>query len=101
MADADLAALRDGAVDAEALQTDADIAGGFLGVLRPGLQGDGRADAVGPADVFKADGLDALGNLIGIEAGGFADLARLFHGGDAVLGKNAVDLADAAIVVFK
>ena len=101
MADADLAAFRHGAVDAEALQTDADIAGGLLGVLRTGLQGDGRADAIGPADVFKADGLDALGDLVGIEAGGLADLAGFLHGGDAVLGEHAVDLADPAVVVFK
>ena len=69
-------------------------------LCRP-LQGDGRADAVGPADVFKADGLDALGDLVGIEAGGLADLAGFLHGGDAVLGEHAVDLADPAVVVFK
>ena len=101
VADADLAAVRDGPVDAEALEPDPDGAGSFLGVLRAGFQCDRRADAVRPADVLEADRLNALCDLIGIETGLLADLAALFHGSDAVFGQHAVDLCDPAVVVFK
>ena len=56
---------------------------------------------VGPAGVFKADGLDALDDLIGVKALGLADLAALLHGADAVLSEDAVDLVDSSFVAFK
>ena len=88
VADADLAVLGDGAVDAEGLQADADGLGGVGGVGHAGLEGDGCAHAVGPACVLEADGLDALDDLIGIEAGFLADLAAFLDGADAVLGQD-------------
>ena len=68
-----LAVVGDGAVDAEGLQAHADHLGGLGGGLDAGLQRDGRAHGVRPAGVFKADGLDALDDLIRVEALGLAD----------------------------
>ena len=101
VAKADLAVLGDGAVDAEGLKTHADHLGGFGRGLHAGLDGDGRADGVRPAGVFKADGLDALDDLIRVKALGLADLAALFDGRDTVLSEDAVDLVDSSLVVFK
>ena len=101
MAQTDLAVLGDGAVDAEGLQADTDHLGGFGRGLHAGLDGDGRADGVRPAGVFKADGLDALDDLIRVKALGLADLAALFDGRDTVLSEDAVDLVDSSLVVFK
>ena len=89
------------AVDAEGLEAHADHLGSLGGSLDAGLDGDGRAHGVRPAGVLKADGLDALHDLIGIKALGLADLAALLHGADAVLGEDAVDLVDSSLVTFK
>ena len=99
--DTDLAVICDGAVDAEALKTYADIAGSLFSVLCACFQGDSCADAVCPADVLKADGLNALGDLIGIEACLLAELAAFLDGSDSVLSKYGVYFADSAIIVFK
>ena len=101
VAQTDLAVLGDGAVDAEGLQADADGLGGLGGGLDALLQRDGRAHGVSPAGVLKADGLNALDDLIGVEALRLADLAALFHGGDAVLSEDAVDLVNSSFVTFK
>ena len=101
MAKADLAIVRDGAVDAEGLQTLADSSSGFGGGLDTLLHGDGSADGVCPARILKADGLDALDDLIRVKALGLADLAALFDGRDTVLSEDAVDLVDSSLVVFK
>ena len=101
MTDTDLAVLGDGAVDAEALQTDTDVTSSFLSVLCACLQCDRGAYTVSPAYVLKADRLDALGDLIGIEAGSLADLARFFNRSDTVLSEYAVDFLYTSVVVFK
>ena len=101
VAQADLAVLGHGAVDAEGLQALADGLGSLGSGLDALLDGDGGAHAVGPAGVLKADGLDALDDLIGIEALVLADLAALLHRADAVLGEDTVDLVDSSLVAFK
>ena len=101
VAQTDLAVLGDGAVDAEGLKTHADHLGSLGSGLHAGLERDGRADGVRPAGVFKADGLDALDDLIRVKALGLADLAALFDGRDTVLSEDAVDLVDSSLVVFK
>ena len=75
----DLAVFGNAAVDAEGLQTLADLPGGFCGGLHAGLEGDGSADRVSPAGVFEADGLNALDDLIGVEALGLADLVAFLY----------------------
>ena len=97
----DLAVLGDGAIDAEGLEADADHLGGLGGRFYARLERDGRAHGVRPAGVFKADGLDALDDLVGIKALGLAELAALLHGGDAILREDAVDLVDSSLVIFK
>jgi len=96
-----LAVVGHGAVDAEGLQAHADHLGGLGGGLDAGLQGDGCAHGVRPAGVFKADGLDLLDDLIGVEAPGLADVPALLHGADAVLSEDAIDLVDSSFVAFK
>ena len=86
---------------AERLQTFADLAGGIRSGLDTGLQRDGRTHGVRPAGVLKADGLNALDDLIGVEALRLAELAALLHGADAVLREDAVDLVDSSLVTFK
>ena len=54
-------------------------------VLTALLHGDGSADGVCPARVLKADGLDALDDLIRVKALGLAHFAAGFNGLDAVL----------------
>ena len=101
MAETDLAVLSDGAVEAEALQADADHLCGLCGGLDTGLDCDGGADAVCPADVLKADGLDAGCDLIGVKALCLADLSALFDGSDAVLGEDTIDFVYSSLVIFK
>ena len=101
VAEADLAVVRDGAVDAEGLKALADLLGGFGSGGNTGLQRDGRADGVSPAGILEADGLNALDDLIGVEALRLADLAALLDGTDAVLCEDTVDLIDSSFVAFK
>ena len=73
VADADLAVVRDRTGDAEGLQAFAQGRGdiGRLGLAL--LDGDGRAEHIGPAGVLKADRLDALDDGVDIDALGVAD----------------------------
>ena len=96
-----LAVLSHRARDAEGLEADADGLGGLGSGLNILLQCDGRADTVGPAGVFKADGLDALHDLIGVKAGSLADLPALLHAGDSVLRQDGIDFLDSSLVAFK
>ena len=55
-------------------------------VLHALLQRDGRAQGVGPLGVFKGDGLDALDDLVGVNAlGVVAKPVSLFKILEAVL----------------
>ena len=101
MAEADLAVLCDGAVQAEALQADADKLCSLCGVLCTGLDGDGRAHAVRPADVFKADRRDAGDYIIGGDALGLAKLSALFDRAESVLSEDTVYFVYSSLVIFK
>ena len=101
VAQADLAVLGNGAGHAEGLQADAD---GGSGIRRVGgvlLHSDGAAKGVGPLGVLKRDGLDVLGDLIGVETEIGADLQGFLEVGDAILSERLVDLVDAALVTFE
>ena len=87
--------------DAEGLEAHTDALGGLGGGLDALLQSDGRAHAVGPAGILKADGLDALDDVVGVEAGGLADVAALLHAGNSVLRQDGIDLVDSSFVAFK
>ena len=101
VAQAHLAVVGHGAVDAEGLQAHADHLGGLGGSPDAGLQGDGRAHGVCPAGVLEANGLNFLDDLVGVEAPGLAELPALLHGADAVLSEDAIDLVDSSFVAFK
>ena len=68
MAQAHLAVLGNRAGDAEGLEALADGLGGVGSGGHVLLQSDGGAHAVRPGGVFKADGLDALDDVVGVEA---------------------------------
>ena len=68
VAKADLAVIGDGAVDAERLQAFADGGSSLSSGLDALLHCDGRAYRVSPARIFKADGLNALDDLVRIKA---------------------------------
>ena len=101
VAKAHLALLGYGAGDAERLQADADGLRRFGSGLHALFQCNGRAHAVGPAGVFKADGLDTFHDLVGVEARGLADVAALLHAGNSVLRKDGIDFVDSSLVAFK
>ena len=101
VAETDLAVVRDGAGDAERLEPDADRLGGLGGLLAALLQRDGGADGVRPAGVLEGDVLDALGDLVGVEAPGLADVEAFLDGLDTVLGQFGQDLRFATAVGFE
>ena len=72
--------------------------GGFRAAL---LAGDGGSHHIGPAGVFKRDGLNAVHNFTGVDSLGKAELFRFFNGADAVFGQGFIDLLDAAVVGFE
>ena len=101
VAEADLAVVGNGAVDAEGLKAFADLAGSLCVGGHAGLQRDGGADGVCPAGVLKADGLNALDDLVGVEALRLADLTAFLNGADAILCEDTVDFVDSSFVTFK
>jgi len=101
VAETDLAAIRDGAGDAERLQAFADR-GGSLGRLAAALlDGDRGAYGVCPLGVFKADRLDVFDHVVHVQTGVFRDLFGLFDGADAVFGELFEDLFFSSVVGFK
>ena len=65
------------------------------------LDGDGRAYRIGPAGVFKGDGLNGLYDLVRVDACGGADVAAFFHAADAVFFQHAEDFIYSSVVAFK
>ena len=101
VAQTDLAVVSDGTIDAERLQALADGGSCLSGGLDILLQRDSRAHGVRPAGILKADGLDALDDLIRVKALGLTHLAAGLHGLDAILCEDAIDLVDSSFVTFK
>ena len=99
--EADFSVVGDGPRDAEGLEALADGLGGVGGFGAAFFDGDGGAEDVGPADVFKADGLDVFGDFVGVDALFEADFLGFFEALDAVLGEDFLDLRNAALVTFK
>ena len=101
MADADLAVIRDGTWDAEALQALADVFGGLRGGLRAVLDRDRGADGVCPNGVLESDGLDALNDRTHVDALRFDYILCFLKAGDPVVVEDVVDLGDPSFVAFK
>ena len=101
VAQAHLTVLGHGAGDAESLEALADSLGSVGSGGHILLQRDGSAHAVRPGSVLKADGLDALDDFVGVEAGSLADVPALLHAGNSVLSQDGIDLVDSSFVAFK
>ena len=96
-----LALVGNGAGDAEGLQTLADALGGFGGSLHALLQSDRSAQLVGPLGVFKADGLDAFYDFVGVHTLGVVICLQLVKILEAILFKHGLELGHAAFITFK
>ena len=101
VAQAHLAFIRNGAGNAEGLKAFSDGFSGVGGLRAALLNGDGGSHHIGPAGVFKRDGLNAVHNFTGVDSLGKAELFRFFNGADAVFGQGFIDLLDAAVVGFE
>ena len=85
----------------EGLQALADALGGLGGGLDALLQRDGRAQGVGPLGVLEADGLDALGDGVGVHALGQVEFLYVVKILEAVLVEHRLDLRHSSLVSFK
>ena len=74
-----LAAVGNGAGDAECLKAFADCGGGFGCLTAALLDSDSGAYGVSPLCVFKADGLNVFNCVINIKAGVFCDFFGFFY----------------------
>ena len=101
MAQAHVALLGHGAGDAESLESYADGLGGVGGGLHVLLYSYGAAQGIGPAGVLKCDGLNALYDIIGVEALGFAELTSLLQAAQAVLGETFLNFGHPSLFAFK
>ena len=101
VAETNLAVVSYGAGDAESLQAFADGCGCVSSGAAVFLDGDGSAYCVSPLGILEADGLNAFGDGIGIEAGRLADIAALFDGVDTIGFEDGCDLVDTSLVGFK
>ena len=91
----------DGTGDAESLQALADALGSLGGGLDILLQRDGRAQFISPLGVFESDGLDALHDLVGVNALGIVESLQLIKILEAILFKHRLELRHATFKTFK
>ena len=90
-----------GTGDAERLQTLADAGSSLGGGLHALLQRNSGAQLIGPLRIFEADGLNALDDLISVNALAVVVSLQLVPIGEAVLLQNRLQLRHAAFVVLK
>ena len=98
MTETNLAAVGNGAGNAEGLQTLADGGSGVGSLAAVLLDGDGGADGVSPLGVLKADGLDVLNHVINVKTCILGDLLGFLNGADAVFGELSENLFFSSVV---
>ena len=101
VAQTDVSLLGYGAGDAERFQTDTDGLGGVGSCFGAFLDRDSAAQSVGPAGVFKSDGLYALDDFIGIKALALAELSCFLEAAQAILGEALLDFGHSSFLAFK
>ena len=101
VADTDLAVISNRTGNAEGLESFAQGLGDFRSDGLAALDGDSGADEVGPAGVFKTDGLDVADALDDVQTFGFGDLLGFVQRSDAVGFQEGFDLGDPAFITFK
>ena len=101
VADTDFSFIGHRAGNAECLQPNSQGRRYFLGPGQSFFDCYGRARGIGPAGIFKADGLHLFDYCIHIDTGVGADLLRLLEVGDGILGQGFVDLVYSSFVSFK
>ena len=101
VAQTNLTLVGNGTGDAERLEAFADALGSLGSGLDALLQRDGGAQLVGPLRVFKGDGLDALDDLVGVNALGVVVGLQLIKILEAVLLENRLELGHATFITFK
>ena len=93
-----LAAVSDGAGDAERLQSFADCSSRFRCCAAVLLDCDRGAYRVSPLRVFETDRLNAFYKMINIKTCSLCDLLALFNGFDAVLVQASKDLGLSSFI---
>ena len=101
VADTDLTLIRDGTGDAERLQAAANAAGRVGGGLYAFLERDGRAQFIRPLDVFKADGLSALDDLVSIHAASIVESLDFLEILEAIFVQHRLKLGNTSFVILK
>ena len=99
--EADPSLIRDGAGDAEALQTDTDRFGGVAGFLAALLDSDRATDGVSPYRVFESDGLNSLYDALNVDTLVEADFSGVLEILDTVFCEALVYLVNSSFVTFK
>ena len=98
VAKTDLAAVSNGARDAEALQTFADCSSSLIRFAAALLDGNCCTYGVSPFCIFKADRLNLLNCVIDIQAGSFGDFLALLDGGNAILLQSSQNLRLSSLI---
>ena len=101
MAAADLAVFCNRAGNTEGLQANADGFGSVYGSAAVLFDGNGSPDGVGPAGIFKGNGLNILDDLVGIEACALANIPAGFYVVYAVFLQHAENLIFSSVIAFE
>jgi hypothetical protein len=101
VAEADLAVVSNGARYAESLEAFADSLGSVSSSLAALLDSDSSAEGVSPLSVLESDRLEALYDLVGINALLVADLLGFVQILDLIFLANLIDGVNAALIAFK
>ena len=96
MTDTNLSVVGNRAGDTEGLKTKTDFFSSLSSVLNLFLNSDCAAYNVSPASIFKADRLNALNDVISINACLITDFLSFLNGGDAVLFKLSINLVNSS-----
>ena len=101
MSDADFAVVSDGAGDAEALETFANVVGSLDSVFCSFFEGDGSTYNVCPFSVFEANHLSLLTGFVRVETCFFTNFVGFFDGSDTVCVQTSKNLLDATVLRFE
>ena len=101
MADTNLTVISNRTGDAEGLKAKTDFLSSLSSTCYLILNSNSAAYNISPSSIFKADRLNALNDIVSINACFIADFLCLFNGGNAVLIKLCIYLIYSSFIAFK
>ena len=101
MAATDFTVFSDRTGDAEGLEADTDGLSSFYSRPCISFNGDSSANGVGPAGIFKGNGLYVFDDFIRIQSCSGTDIAAFFYTADTVFFQYAEDFINSSVVAFK